>query len=65
MGTCAESSIAKLRISSSASVACLKIVALIELDDSTHVASADRQRDAMTKVAGFQVGSFSIETEAK
>jgi hypothetical protein len=36
----------------------LTIVALVELDDSTHVASADRQRDAMTKAAGYQTLRF-------
>ena len=36
----------------------LKVVALIELDDRTHVATADRQRDAMTKAAGFQTFRF-------
>lgn len=36
----------------------LKIVALIELDDSTHSASADRKRDALTKAAGYQTLRF-------
>jgi hypothetical protein len=36
----------------------LKIVALVELDDSTHVASADRKRDALTKAAGYQTLRF-------
>ncbi len=36
----------------------LKIVALVELDDITHSASADRQRDAMTKAAGYQTLRF-------
>ena len=36
----------------------LKIVALVELDDSTHLASADRQRDAITKAAGYQTIRF-------
>jgi hypothetical protein len=36
----------------------LKIVALIELDDRTHSASADRQRDAITKAAGYQTFRF-------
>jgi very-short-patch-repair endonuclease len=33
-------------------------VALIELDDRTHKASADRQRDAITKAAGYQMFRF-------
>ncbi len=32
----------------------LKVVAMVELDDRTHSAQADRQRDAITKVAGYQ-----------
>ena len=36
----------------------LRIVALIELDDSTHSASADRKRDALTKAAGYQTLRF-------
>jgi hypothetical protein len=36
----------------------LKIVALIELDDRTHSASADRKRDALTKAAGYQTLRF-------
>ena len=36
----------------------LKVVALIELDDRTHDASADRQRDAITKMAGYQTFRF-------
>jgi hypothetical protein len=36
----------------------LRVVALIELDDRTHVASADRQRDAITKAAGYQTFRF-------
>lgn len=32
----------------------LKIVAVVELDDRTHDAQADRQRDAITKAAGYQ-----------
>lgn len=36
----------------------LKIVALIELDDRTHQASADRKRDAITKAAGYQTIRF-------
>jgi hypothetical protein len=36
----------------------LKIVALVELDDITHTAAADRKRDALTKAAGFQTLRF-------
>jgi hypothetical protein len=36
----------------------LEIVALIELDDATHTARADRVRDAMTKTAGYQTFRF-------
>ncbi len=32
----------------------LKVVAVVELDDRTHIAQADRQRDAITKAAGYQ-----------
>jgi Protein of unknown function (DUF2726) len=32
----------------------LKIVAVVELDDRTHDARADRQRDAITRAAGYQ-----------
>ncbi len=32
----------------------LNIVAVVELDDRTHNAQADRQRDAITKAAGYQ-----------
>ena len=32
----------------------LNIVALVELDDRMHDAKADRQRDAITKAAGYQ-----------
>jgi very-short-patch-repair endonuclease len=38
--------------------ASLRIVALIELDDRTHVTSADRQRDAITKAAGYRTFRF-------
>jgi hypothetical protein len=34
------------------------IVALVELDDRTHVASADRHRDALTRAAGYQTLRF-------
>ena len=37
----------------------LKIIALIELDDRIHVAITDRQRDALTKAAGYQTFRFS------
>jgi len=36
----------------------LEVVALIELDDRTHNATADRQRDAITKTAGYQTFRF-------
>jgi hypothetical protein len=36
----------------------LIVVALVELDDRTHTASADRQRDAITKAAGYQTIRF-------
>jgi hypothetical protein len=36
----------------------LKVVAIIELDDVTHVAKADRQRDAITKAAGYYTFRF-------
>jgi very-short-patch-repair endonuclease len=32
----------------------LKVVALVELDDRLHDAKADRQRDVITKAAGYQ-----------
>lgn len=41
----------------------MKIVALVELDDSTHVASADRQRDAITKAAGYQTIRFQSKNK--
>jgi hypothetical protein len=41
----------------------LKVVALIELDDRTHDASADRQRDAITKSAGYR--TFRFQSKAK
>jgi hypothetical protein len=41
----------------------LQIVALIELDDRTHNASADRQGDAITKTAGYQ--TFRFESKQK
>jgi hypothetical protein len=36
----------------------LRVIAIIELDDRTHVASADRQRDAITKAAGYHTFRF-------
>lgn len=36
----------------------LDVVALVELDDRTHTASADRQRDAIAKAAGYQTIRF-------
>ena len=36
----------------------LAVVALVELDDRTHTASADRQRDAITKAAGYKTIRF-------
>ena len=36
----------------------LQIVALVELDDRTHVASADRQRDELTQAAGYKTIRF-------
>jgi very-short-patch-repair endonuclease len=36
----------------------LKVIAIIELDDRTHDAKADRQRDAITKAAGYQTFRF-------
>jgi hypothetical protein len=41
----------------------LKVVALIELDDKTHDASADRQRDAITRAAGYR--TFRFPSKAK
>lgn len=41
----------------------LKIVALIELDDRTHDASADRRRDAITKAAGYR--TFRFQSKGK
>ena len=34
------------------------IIALVELDDRTHVAAADRHRDALTRAAGYQTLRF-------
>lgn len=36
----------------------LKVLALVELDDRTHTATADRQRDAITKAAGYRTIRF-------
>jgi Protein of unknown function (DUF2726) len=41
----------------------LKVLALIELDDRTHNVSADRQRDAITKAAGYL--TFRFESKQK
>src|SRR5262249_40990185 len=41
----------------------LKVVALVELDDRTHDVRADRNRDAITKAAGYQ--TFRFESKAK
>ena len=41
----------------------LKVVALIELDDRMHQAKADRQRDAITKAAGYQ--TFRYQSKQK
>ncbi|MDP9127977.1 MAG: DUF2726 domain-containing protein [Pseudomonadota bacterium] len=46
----------------------LSVVALVELDDRTHRASADRQRDAITKAASYQTIRFQSKqkpTEAE
>ena len=46
----------------------LQVLALIELDDRTHDASADRQRDAITKAARYQTFRFQSKqkpTEAE
>lgn len=36
----------------------LSIIALVELDDRTHSATADRDRDELTKAAGYQTFRF-------
>jgi Protein of unknown function (DUF2726) len=36
----------------------LEIIALVELDDRTHSAMADRNRDELTKAAGYQTIRF-------
>jgi very-short-patch-repair endonuclease len=36
----------------------LRLVAIVELDDRMHDAHADRQRDAITKAAGYQTIRF-------
>jgi very-short-patch-repair endonuclease len=46
----------------------LQVVAIVELDDRMHDAHADRQRDAITKAAGYQTIRFQSRqkpTEAK
>jgi hypothetical protein len=35
------------------------VVALVELDDSTHNACADRKRDALTRAAGYHTFRFA------
>jgi len=40
----------------------LDVLAVIELDDCTHDVRNDRQRDAITKAAGFQPCAFSPNT---
>jgi hypothetical protein len=37
----------------------VRVRALIELDDRTHRVSSDRQRDAITKAAGYQTFRFN------
>jgi hypothetical protein len=41
----------------------LKVVALVELDDSTHDADSDRRRDAITRAAGYR--TFRFPSKAK
>lgn len=41
----------------------LEIVALVALDDRTHVAHADRQRDALTRAAGYQSLRFQSKNK--
>jgi hypothetical protein len=46
----------------------LQIAALVELDDSTHTAKADRERDAITNAAGYKTFRFQSKrrpTEAE
>ncbi len=46
----------------------LTVVALIELDDRSHIATVDRQRDALTKAAGYPTFRFQSKhkpTEAE
>lgn len=40
-----------------------KVLALVELDDRTHIARADRQRDAITKAAGYQTIRFQSKNK--
>jgi Protein of unknown function (DUF559) len=39
------------------------VLALVELDDSTHNAHADQQRDAITKAAGYQTIRFQSKNK--
>lgn len=41
----------------------LKVVALVELDDSTHNGDSDRRRDAITRAAGYR--TFRFQSKAK
>lgn len=41
----------------------LEVVALVELDDRTHVAREDRQRDALTRAAGYQTLRFQSKNK--
>ncbi len=40
-----------------------RVLALVELDDRTHVARADRQRDAITKAAGYQTIRYQSKSK--
>lgn len=39
------------------------VLALVELDDRTHAATADRQRDAITKAAGYRTIRFQSKNK--
>ena len=43
--------------------AALNILAIIELDDRTHAATADRQRDAITAAAGYRTLRFQARNK--
>ena len=43
--------------------AALNILAIIELDDRTHEAAADRQRDAITAAAGYRTLRFQARNK--